>query len=228
VNGGITLNESPFRARHNQPLSERALKELYKDGTPAWIARPKEFRQYAVDCYLADKEESDAMVAQYRMEDQEELTDRKARLVNVMGTRDFIEKLRSNGVHCFTYQVPPGEGTPKELLNTVGLWCEVPTERNLGHEWNGHKHQYICYLQIPAMHEWSLLRLDDHKLPIGEAHRGWRTVLSQLILKGVLTEEKAHLIFGKPSGPQSLKYRRTLHDFRNGRYPNERREKANI
>jgi len=73
-------------------------------------------------------------------------------------------------------------------------------------------------LQVPACFEWSVLRLDHRGLPNGEAYRGWRTVLSQLILKGIISEQKAHEIFGRPvDGPVSRRYRQTMYWFRNRR-----------
>jgi hypothetical protein len=225
----VSISSQLDRIRSNMSVAkaERAAQKILKHGTPGWLSRPKEFKNWALECYHRDKERSDAQVADYRMEGQDLLTDRKARLIHTMHSRDFLRKLRDNGVQCFTYQVPPGPDTPKEMLNTVGLWAEVPTEKAIGHEYKGHRHQYICYMDIPYMHEWSLLRLDAHNLPIGEAHRGWRTVLSQLILKKVLTETEAHRIFGAPNGRQSLRYRRTLYEFRNGRLrQNDRRIEA--
>ena len=207
----------PIRSNMTVAKAERSAKAILKYGTPRWVSHPKEFRSWALEMYLKDKEESCAQVADYRLEEQETLRDHKARMIRTIGTGDFIKKLRDNGVHCFTYQAPPTPETPKEMLNTVGLWCEVPTQKAIGHEYQGHKHQYICYLDIPTMYEWSVLRLDSHDLPIGEAFRGWRTVLSQLILKKVLTETKAHEIFGQPNGATSRIYRRTLYNLRNGR-----------
>jgi predicted molibdopterin-dependent oxidoreductase YjgC len=42
------------------------------------------------------------------------------------------------------------------------------------------------------------MNFDDHGVPLAERRRGWRTVLLQAILKGVITEEKANKEFGKP------------------------------
>ena len=209
--------DDPIRSNWNLKRAEQAAQEICRKGVPRWASHPHEFKNWALECYMKDKEESTAQVADYRMEEQETLTDHKARMIRTIGTRNFLEKLRDNGVHCFTYQVPPGPGTPKEMLNTVGLWAEVPTERNVGHEYLGRNHQYICYMDIPTMYEWSVLRTDSHDLPIGEAFRGWRTVLSQLIQKKVLTEAKAHEIFGEPYGATSRIYRKTLYNLRNGR-----------
>jgi hypothetical protein len=221
------IAQDSIRSNMTVAKAWKSTREILRGGVPRWASHPKDFKNWALECYFEDKERSDAQVADYRMEGQDLLTDRKARLIKGMHSRSFIQKLRDNGVNCFTYQVPPGPETPKELLNTVGLWAEVPTERGIGHLYRGIRHQYVCYMQIPMMYEWSLLRLDAHHLPIGEAHRGWRTVLSQLILKKVLTEAQGHRIFDEPTGRQSLKYRKTLYEFRNGRLQqNDRRVEA--
>lgn len=144
-------------------------------------------------------------------------------MVNPMEVRAFIKKLRDNRIKCFLYQVPPGPKTPPAMVNTVGLWAEVPSQRGIGHLYQGTRHQYMTWMDIPFMYEWSVLRLDEHQIPIGEKHRGWRTVLSKLICRKVLTETKAHQIFGAPGGATSCIYKRTLFEFRNGRCrPNER------
>jgi hypothetical protein len=224
----ITVDD-PIRSNMTPAKAERTAREICRQGTPRWASHPNEFRNWALECYHKDKEQSNAQVSEYRMEEQDTFKDHKARMIRTIGTREFLKKLRDNGVHCFTYQVPPGPNTPREMLNTVGLWCEIPTERGIGHEYQGHRHQYICYLDIPTMYEWSVLRTDAHDLPIGEAFRGWRTVLSQLIQRKVLTETQAHTIFGEPYGATSRVYRRTLYQFRNGRIrQNERRNEIQL
>ena len=134
------------------------------------------------------------------MEDQHILTNDAARKINPIGTRDFILKLRKHGVRCFTID----NGMP----GTVGLWAMRP---------NAPEPVYVCFLQRPAMYEWSLLRLDEHGLPAGERFRGWRTVLIQLITKKILTESKAHQIFGKPTESiNGRRYHESLFNYRNG------------
>jgi hypothetical protein len=133
------------------------------------------------------------------MERQELLMNAKARKINAIGTRDFIDKLRRNGVKCFTVD--------NNWYNTVGLWAVKPGTDRV---------EYICYLQTPAQYEWSVLKVDRHGLPAGEDFRGWRTVLMQLIEKQILTEKKAHEIFGRPSdGETSIIYRESLWFLRN-------------
>lgn len=219
----IETNASPFRARHNVRATERAVKQILADGTPAWVSRPKDFKQWASEVYHQEKEESDKLALAYREEEQETLTDEKARTVHPMHVDEFMRKLRINGVKCFIYQTPWKKGDPASMMNTVGLWAVVPGQEQAGFIHKGEGHQYVTWMDVPFMYEWSVLRLDEHSIPIGEKYRGWRTVLSRLIAMKVLSETKAHRIFGEPSGATSKIYKRTLFEFRNGRYkPNDR------
>ena len=63
--------------------------------------------------------------------------------------------------------------------------------------------------------EWSQLRVDVHGLPKNERYRGWRTVLLTLIKRGFITEEQADAVFGKPTGPRSRPWFRSLWEIRN-------------
>lgn len=191
---------NPWVGRHNLKATRETIKHLLAGGTPNWVRWPEEYRSFAQETILADKEVSDTMARRYKMDDQELLTNEEARKVNPMPTRVFIEKLRQSGVKCYTIDL----GYPPQ---TVGLWAFKP----------GSDHVVpVAFCQTPAQYEWSLLRLDKRGLPNGEAYRGWRTVLAQMILKGVISEAKAHEIFGHPvDGPVSHRYRKTLYWFRN-------------
>lgn len=198
---------NPYAGKHDLKTTEATIKEILKDGTPDWIKRPEEYRNFAQEAYLADKEVSDAIAADYKLEDQDLMVNKKARYVNIMGSREFLRKLRINGIKCFTFQNP-------KIEQQAGLWCETKTP-------HGSDFKYICYIQIPAMVEWSILRLDNHGLSAGEDYRGWRTVLSELIKKDVLSEQKAHEIFGAPSIAEvSRRYRKTLYLYRNRKQDN--------
>jgi hypothetical protein len=192
--------ESPFKEYHDTKTTQATIKELLKDGTPPWFSHPEEYKQMALESYAYDKEVSDGMVSDYRMEDMDILLDFKARNVNIISTKDFVLKLREHGVPCLALF----NGMPQ----TVGLWAIVPTT-------HGSDVRPICFMQIPAMIEWSVLAIDEHGLPAGEEYRGWRTVLAELIKKGAITEERAHEIFGRPTeSVVSRRYRRTLFGFR--------------
>src|ERR1700733_1129679 len=67
------------------------------------------------------------------------------------------------------------------------------------------------------MPEYSQLRVDSRGLPTKEKYRGWRTVLLCLIKKDIITVEQSDAVFGKPSGPRSRPWYRTLFAIRNGR-----------
>jgi hypothetical protein len=193
------LND-PYKERHDVRTTRESIKQMLSNGTPNWIKFPNDYKNFVKESFAAAKEESDEQVEGYKMAHQEILTNAKARKVNAIATRDFIQKLRQNGVKCFTVD----NGFPPQ---TVALWAVRP---------NSNQVQYVCYLQIPAQYEWSVLKVDRHGLPAGEDFRGWRTVLAQLITKGIMTEKKAHAVFGKPTDSEvSLLYRETLYYIRN-------------
>jgi len=189
-----------FKRHHDLATTHQTIKELLKDGTPDWYSHPEDYKNYAKEAYAYDKEMSDGMVEEYRMEDQTELIDFKARNINIISSKDFVIKLRENGIPCLAlYNGMPG---------TAGLWAIVPTA-------HGADVRYVTFLQIPAMIEWSVLRLDAHNLPNGEDYRGWRTVVCELIKRGVITEQKAHEIFGPPTDSiVSRRYRKSLFNYR--------------
>jgi hypothetical protein len=191
----------PFKSRHDIATTQDSVQQLLAGGTPDWVKHPLDYKNFVRESFAAEKEISDEMSERYKMEDQEDLTNAAARMVNPMSTRDFIAKLRANGIKCFTVD----NGFPPK---TVALWC-IPLGQHA-------RARYICYLQVPAQWEWSVLKVDHHGKPIGEDYRGWRTVLIQLIEKEILTEESAHNIFGKPSTNSVFsRYWRSLWEHRN-------------
>jgi hypothetical protein len=201
----VPVQENPIRDYHDLKTTRETIKHLLAGGTPNWLKWPEDYRAMVREQQAKDREVSEMMAESYKMPDQEILTDAKARLVNIIHGRAFIEKLRSNGVKCFTID----NGMP----GTVGLWAAKPGTDEVA---------YICFMQVPYAPEWSVLRVDRHGVPWGEDYRGWRTVLVQLILKGILTEDEAHRIFGKPSLNRiSRVYRRTLYEFRNHKRPEQ-------
>lgn len=195
------LNDA-WMSRVDMKTSQETIKKLLAGGTPNWLRWPKEYKAFAQESILADKETSERMARRYKMEGQDMLTNKLARMVNPIGTRDFIQKIRNAGVQCYTID----NGYPP---STVALWAFKP----------GTDHVVpVCYLQVPAMYEWSILRLDHRGLPSGEDYRGWRTVESELVRKGIVSEAQANDIFGRVAdGPVSKRFRETMHSFRNRR-----------
>lgn len=196
---GLTTVDDPIKSRHDLKTTRQSIKAILANGTPNWVRWPNDYKAFVRESFAAEKESSDDQVRHFRMEDQDFLIDVKSRKVNIKRTRDIIKTLRDNGVRCFTVQ----NGHPQQ----VGIWC-CPS--------NSDEMVYVCYLQVPYMCEWSVLRLDRHFLPNGEDFRGWRTLIVQLVEKGILTEQKAHKIFGAPTdGMVSRRYRRSLFFYRN-------------
>jgi hypothetical protein len=118
-----------IKSHHNIKATQQTIKELLKFGTPNWVKRPREYIQFAKESFAFDKERSDKQVAEFRHDDQDILTDFKARYVNPVNTRTFIQKLRANGINCFTIFA----GQPYQ----VGLWVVMPTKQ-------GGRPVYIC------------------------------------------------------------------------------------
>jgi hypothetical protein len=192
--------DDPFLGHHDLPTTKASIQQILAGGTPNWVRWPEDYRAFVKESFAAEKEISDEMGEQYHIEDQEDLTNELARKVNPMSTDAFVAKLRANGIKCFTVY--------NGLKGTIGLWCIPPKQVA--------RARYVCYLQIPAMYEWSVLRLDRHNIPVGEKFRGWRTVLMELIKKEILTEYQAHKIFGLPSGNKTFRrYQRSLWELRN-------------
>jgi hypothetical protein len=67
-------------------LTDATIKEMLKGGTPDWFKRPEEYKNFAREEYLAQKEISCNLSSEYHMEDQELLSDEGPRRVNVLPT----------------------------------------------------------------------------------------------------------------------------------------------
>lgn len=193
--------DKPFESNHDLSTTRAAIRDMLSDGTPNWVRFPEDYKEFAKESMLAERENSQKMAAEYKWADQEILSS-EARKVNGIGTRDFISKLRNNGVKCFTID----NGFPPQ---TVALWAIPPGQDQ--------KARYVCYLQVPAMYEWSVLKLDKNGIPSGEDFRGWRTVAVQLVQKEILTERQMHEMFGVPTpNANSARYFKTLWETRHG------------
>jgi hypothetical protein len=201
--GALRDQDDVMLERHDVDATSEVIQRMLAGGTPDWVRFPREFANMAREEKAAMKERSEAMAAPYKWEDQDVLTNRQARMINAISTRDFVQKLRSKGVKCFTID----NGFPPQ---TVALWA-IPPDK-------GNKARYVCYLQVPAMYEWSVLKLDRMGIPSGEEFRGWRTVCVQLVQKQIISEAQLHAWFGVPSPNEiSNRYFRSLWETRHRR-----------
>jgi len=197
-----------IKERHDFDATHESIQQMLAGGTPNWVKFPHEYKSFVKESFAAEKEISNGMAAAYKWDDQENLTNKAARQVNKISTRDFVEtKLRANGIKCTITDLGwVGRGG----IPTVGLWCVPPT--------NARKLRPVCFMDVPSMYEWSVLKLDAHGIPDGEESRGWRTVAIQLVEKEIITEAQCHKIFGVPSpNAISARYFRSLWEKRNGK-----------
>lgn len=202
INPNLKELENPFNEHHDVAATSEAIQQMLAGGTPNWVKWPHEYRSYVKESFAAEKEISNKMAIQYKWDDQDVLTNEVARKINPLSTIQFMEKLNDSGIKA----VAMGGGLP----GTVGLWCQPPNRTD--------KLRYVCFLQVPAMYEWSVLKLDSHGIPNGESFRGWRTVAIQLVEKEIITEQQCHKIFGVPSpNVISARYFRSLWEKRNGK-----------
>ena len=210
---GLKDTDQPWNQYHDVSATQEAVAQMLAGGTPNWVKWPQDYKNFAAEEFQKQKEISQTIALEYQIEEQHKLTNRAARMVNPMSTLDFVAKLRTNGIKCFVVN----NGFPPQ---TVALWCLPPRQLQ--------RARYVCYMQVPAMYEWSVLKTDQYGKPMGEDFRGWRTVLAQLIEKQILTEEEAHRIFGHPStNPVFSRYHQSLWEYRNMRKYSEAEVTAN-
>lgn len=148
---------------------------------------------------LAENQEINEDVAkQYQWLNPDDYADVEARIGKVMSHSEFINRLRKAGVTCFYRQHVHGDKAT--LIVSKG---NNPLE-------------VACWVQLGQMPELSIMNFDQYGAPLAERRRGWRTCLLQIILKGILTEEKANEVFGRPGQTKAYKnYNSLLQSFRN-------------
>lgn len=147
------------------------------------------------------REFNDEIAKQYQWVRPEEYEDIEPRIGTVMTHAQFITRLRKAGVVCF-YRQHPHPDKAGLWVNRNGFYDE-PLEA-------------ACWVQVGQMPELTIMNFDEHGAPLAERRRGWRTCLLQMILKGLITEEKANKFFGRPKATVAYsRYNSTLQAFRN-------------
>lgn len=144
------------------------------------------------------REGNEEVAREYQWATPDEYQNVEERTGKVMRHDEFITLLRKAGVSCwYTTHVH----ADKLVLLTAR---------------DGGPREVAAWVAFGFMPELSILNFDDKGAPLAERRRGWRTVLLQLILKGVISEDKANKIFGKPKLTASFaRYNSTLQAFRN-------------
>lgn len=143
------------------------------------------------------REHNEGLAKEYQWVEPSEYADEGARIGTPLHSSEFLKKLRKAGVKCW-YRMHP---QPRKLT----LIIQLGNEQVVG-----------CWAQLGFMPELSIMRFDEHQVPLDEKFRGWRTCLLQLILKSAITEKTADEIFGRPKTTEAFhRYNSTLQSFRN-------------
>lgn len=146
------------------------------------------------------REINEEISKEYQWLRPEEYADIEQRIGRVMTHAQLITNLRKLKVNCWYVQHPHPQ---KATLMYTNRWGTIPPE-------------VACWVQIGNMPELSIMRFDEHGVPLDERRRGWRTCLLQLILKGIISEKDADKVFGRPNQTKAYdRYNRTLYQFRN-------------
>lgn len=193
-----------------------------KDETPPWMSYAAEMEQkldprlereiaeyaerrhdvkvsnHAKEILHEQQEMSDELSGQYQWVKRKEYEHVAPRIGRVMHPHQLITLLRSAGLKCWYREHPHPDKVVLVIQRKEWLDPEVG-----------------CWVQYGLMPEYSIMRFDEHDIPLDERRRGWRTCLLQLLLKEALTEEKAIEVFGEAQGPASTRYLSTLYGFRN-------------
>jgi len=144
------------------------------------------------------KEHNEELSKEYQWVEPSEYADKGARIGTPMHSSDFISRLQKAGVKCW-YRF---HGQPRKITLVI--------------QRGGNPPEVGCWVQLGFAPELSIMEFDEHGIPLAEKFRGWRTCLLQLILKSVITEEKADEVFGKPKTTEAFhRYNATLQSFRN-------------
>lgn len=183
--GGKQAHISTGRRGMANATTEATVKEILKHGTPDWFRHPNDYKDLAKEDFLRSKQNSAAQVREFKLPNQKIFTDEAARMINPLGCKELLNKLRENGLRCCI------QANPNSPKNTAGLHAIQPGRDQLGL-------QLVTTVQIPGMYEWSVLREDAHGLPAGEKYIGWRNVAAALVTKGFWSEEKVEKVFGRP------------------------------
>jgi hypothetical protein len=196
---GTRLEEEAPWLSYGKEMTETLSKEL-----------TEEIAEYATHHYdevkssnetkeeLCKQQEINQEIAKdYQWLTPEEYEDIEQRIGRVMHSSVFITKLRGAGLTCWYTQHPHIQKAVLVVPNKAG------------------EPEVACWVQQGFMVELSIMNFDDKGVPLDERRRGWRTCLLQLILKGIITEDKADEVFGKPRQTSAFdRYNSTLYEFR--------------
>lgn len=128
---------------------------------------------------------------------QDDFVDEAARLIDPMHSSRFLLKLQEMGLRCWYGSML--------FRGLIFLYVQ--------REWS--EPEYATSVQCGYMPAFSLPRFDANGVPLDYKYKGYWQVLTELIMKGFITEKQAVDAFGVPRGPAGLRTRKMLYEFRN-------------
>src|ERR1700677_370654 len=146
------------------------------------------------------QEGNEEVAKEYQWCTPEEYADIQQRFGTIMSHDQLINKLRKECKLKVFYREHPHADKITLLLSD---------------EYSNKKPEIVCWVQRGWMPEYTVMGFDEHGVPLAEKYRGWRTVLLQMILKDIITIEKAHKVFGEANLPCAERYNSILHSYRN-------------
>jgi hypothetical protein len=194
-------------------LSEKAPWETYDDSLETKVPKKleeeiKEYSQHRYlktsseteDEYYKQKEINDEISKGYAWLNEEDYRDIEPRIGRVLTHADLINLLRKSGVRCFYIPHPHYD---KLTLLVSNYWA---TE----------KPRVAGWVPFGFMPELSVSRFDSHGVNTNERYRGWRTVLMQLVIQDIITEDKINKIFPEPRYIKAFhRYNAFMYSWRN-------------
>lgn len=150
------------------------------------------------------KEANTDRVSGYRWNNQEELGEEHEaeRMGKAMHANELMQGLKACGLECGLRKTKQRQMMGLDGVVKINGVMQV---------------QYLCWVQVPWMPEYSVMYFDEHKLPLNEKYRGWRTVLLQLVQQGAITEADSSRVFGEPTGHMvSRRFKQQMYAIRNG------------
>lgn len=224
----VTLTDAPEQNIEALPASRKPTWEAYDDEfhwadekDPILAAEVKAYMEgprhehtssQNVEEYHRLHEENVGARKKFRFFQQDEF--KKQREGRILSMSEFLRMLRQAGSMVWGADFSAWYNDRGAQPRTVGLnICHPGLLSECKHK-AGEPH-YVGFVQVPLMQEFEELYFDAHDVPLNSKRRGWRTVLLKIIHDGILTEEKAHAVFGAPEGAVSELYRAQLWAHRN-------------
>jgi hypothetical protein len=147
------------------------------------------------------KEGNEEVSKEYQFVAPDEYNNAEERMGRILHSSEFINILRDKvGLKCWYRDHPHADKITLLVQKSFGT----------------QEAEIACWVQRGFMPELSIVRFDDHGVPLNESHRGYRTCLLQMLLKGMVTEEQIIKYFGPAKmTPAWERYNATVHSWRN-------------